>query len=63
MIQLITVRERNRRTATMETIVSHGVDTENGEVVILPQDPPAALGAVFNTDHGWHIPDLVKETA
>lgn len=36
MIVLITMQERNTKTGRLETIVSHGVDEDSGENVILP---------------------------
>lgn len=60
MIELITVQERNKRTGKMETIVSHGVDTNTGRNVILPCETPQELGAKFDTNHGWHFPDPVE---
>lgn len=32
-----------------EFVVSHGIDSETGEKVILPSEHPRELGAVFDT--------------
>lgn len=44
MIVLITYRKRG------QLLVSHGVDSETLQNVVLPQETPQALGATFNAD-------------
>lgn len=57
MIVLILTREHSRRTGRKEDIVSHGVDIDTDETVILPPESPLALGAVYNSQLGeWVLP-------
>lgn len=62
MIVLVTgtfeVMDRGRRTGRKEFLVSHGVDYDTGEQVVLPSEPPAALGGVFDdTLNEWVLLD------
>lgn len=50
MIILITTLEKDKKTGHDHLIVSHGVDFETGKNVILPCEPPQALGAVYDED-------------
>ena len=54
-ILVIAVRERNEKTGCMETIVSHGVDLVSGENVVLPNLPPAEVGAVWAPEVGEYV--------
>lgn len=56
MIELITFQERNERTGKMESLVSHGVDTNTGRNVVLPTQTPQELGAKFGPT-GWFLSD------
>lgn len=41
-----------------EFVVSHGVDLETGCNIVLPQDHPIALGAVYDKGYGeWVLKD------
>lgn len=58
MLVVIANMERNQKTGRMETIVSHGVDMDTLQNVILPQESPESLGAKFDPDLGeWVIRD------
>lgn len=50
MIVLVVVTEKNPRTGRLESIVSHGVDFDTGNNVVLPGSSPQSLGAVWNSD-------------
>lgn len=55
-ILLITVQERNKDTGKIETLVSHGINTETGRTVITSNEPPRQMGAYFDRDAGeWMI--------
>lgn len=47
---VIVMKERNAKTGRIEEIVSHGIDPETNKDIILPSEPPHALGAVFDHD-------------
>jgi hypothetical protein len=50
------MKERNRKTGLEETIVSHGIDLNNDDrIVILPQEPPWKIGAVMDPDIGEYV--------
>jgi len=55
MILVITHKERNKRTGQMETIVSHGIDLETDQPVILPNETPQSIGAVFDREYGEFV--------
>lgn len=57
MIQLIVYREKNPKTGREITLVSHGVNTETGKNVCLPQEPPQDIGAKFSNELGWYLED------
>lgn len=58
MIVVITYTEYNPRTGRKEIRASHGVDLDSDQAVVLPNEPPAELGAVFDADIGeFVIPD------
>lgn len=42
-------------TGEKEQLVSHGVDTETDEVVILPQVSPSELGCVYDIELGEYV--------
>jgi hypothetical protein len=54
-ILAITYQEKNLQTGLMEILVSHGFDTDTGRTIILPQDTPEKLGAVFNKELGQYV--------
>lgn len=41
-----------RKTGRKEFVVSHGVDSETGQNVILPTEDPRRLGAIFDSSIG-----------
>jgi hypothetical protein len=57
MIIVITSRERNEYTGKMETVVSHGIDlNDNDRIIVLPQErDPSLIGAVFDMDVGEYV--------
>lgn len=58
MIIVITTQEEDPRTGRMRVVTSHGIDERTGKNVILPGEPPEALGAVFDPDlHEYIIRD------
>lgn len=57
MIQLIVYREKNPKTGRETTLVSHGVNTETGKNVCLPQETPQDIGAKFSNEFGWYLED------
>lgn len=54
-IIVITVREKNKTTGKLETIVSHGVDTVTMQNICLPNETPAALGAKYDPEYGEYV--------
>lgn len=50
MIIVIATWEVNEKTGKKEYLVSHGIDSFDDHVVILPQVHPSALGATINQD-------------
>lgn len=58
MIVLATVMEKDPKTGYARLIVSHGIDSETLQNVVLPQETPQALGAVLDRDLGeWVLRD------
>jgi hypothetical protein len=57
MIIVIASKERNEYTGKMETVVSHGIDLDdNDRIVVLPQErDPSIIGAVFDLDVGEYV--------
>ncbi len=55
MIIVITTTERNERSGRMEVLASHGIDQKTDRTVILPCEPPAAIGAVFDDAIGEYV--------
>ena len=55
VIIVITTKERNPRTGREQVVVSHGIDMDTDRTVILPCEPPEALGAVFNPEMGEYV--------
>lgn len=53
MLLVITNREKIR--GKYRDIVSHGINLDNDEVVVLPQEEPYILGAVFDLDIGEYV--------
>lgn len=53
MIHVIVLKEKNEKTGRVEEIVSHGVDSETMQNIILPQVSPREVGAVYDQDHGY----------
>jgi hypothetical protein len=57
MIIVIVHTEHNEKTGRMEQVVSHGIDPDTGKTIVLPQDSPEKIGAVFDHNTGeWLIP-------
>lgn len=54
MIIVIVQTERNPKTGRLEKIVYHGVN-ENGETIIMPNEPPDVVGAVYDPDIGEYV--------
>lgn len=48
MIIVITFSELNKETGVKQPIVSHGINTDNDEIVVLPQVPISEIGARFD---------------
>jgi hypothetical protein len=42
-------------TGEKEQLVSHGVDTETDEIVVLPQVSPSECGCVYDIDIGEYV--------
>ncbi len=64
MLLLITVTETDEKTGRRQTLVSHGVNLDRGEIVILPSETPKALGAVFDPDYGeWLLQEYPIQPA
>jgi hypothetical protein len=55
MIVVIAVRELNETTQRYEDIVSHGVDADTLDVVVLPQELLCEIGAEFNRELGEYV--------
>lgn len=55
MIIVIANTEKNQKTGRDQIIVSHGIDSDTGRNVILPQETPERLGAVFDPSLGEYI--------
>ena len=55
MIIVIANTETNRTTGRKQVIVSHGIDEQTGRHVILPQEPPERIGAVFDANIGEFV--------
>lgn len=53
MIAVIVYREYNETTRSYDLIVSHGIDSETLDNVVLPQDCPSEIGAKFDSELGW----------
>lgn len=56
MILLYVVKEKNEKTGRVEEIVSHGINSETGQNVVLPWESPKALGALYSPEHGYYLP-------
>lgn len=56
MILLCVVKEKNEKTGRVEEIVSHGVNSETGQNVVLPWESPKVLGALYSPEHGYYLP-------
>lgn len=60
-IILITIDDKDSTGKNNEIIVSHGVDMKTGKAVILPNDTPASLGAIYSKEYcEWIIPDKTQ---
>lgn len=55
MIIVIANIERNQKTGRDQIIVSHGIDSDTGRNVILPQESPEKIGAVFDVSMGESV--------
>ncbi|MDR5798957.1 MULTISPECIES: hypothetical protein [Caballeronia] len=55
MIIVIVTSERDPKTGRLRRVVSHGVDSQTDRLVVLPCDPPEAIGAVWNADIGEYV--------
>ncbi|MDI6977282.1 hypothetical protein [Serratia sp. Se-RSBMAAmG] len=56
MILLYVVKEKNEKTGRVEEIVSHGINSETGQNVVLPWESPKALGAHYSQEYGYYLP-------
>jgi hypothetical protein len=52
MIALVTYEDEDERTGEVITLVSHGVDIDTLENVVLPPEPPSRIGR-RDPDLGW----------
>lgn len=57
MIIVVLCEERNPKTGRKEVIVSHGIDEDTLNTVILPQVPVKELGAKFDNERGEYVLD------
>jgi hypothetical protein len=55
MIIVYTTKEKNSHTGRTEIIVSHGIDTNTGKLVIMPSEPIHFIGAVFDKRIGKYV--------
>jgi hypothetical protein len=55
MVIVIVNKEVNPDTGRLEEVVSHGVDTRTGRLVVMPQLSPTAVGAVFDLKVGEFV--------
>lgn len=55
MIVVIVTKETNPRTGRNQSIVSHGVDLDTGNTVILPAEAPESIGAVLHPQLGEFV--------
>lgn len=56
MIIVIVTKEREKYTGNYREIVSHGIDLDNEDsIVVLPQEPPDWVGAIFNNEVGEYV--------
>ncbi len=55
MIMVVVNRERNPRTGKLDLVVSHGIDMNTGKNAVLPQEGPAAVGAVMDMVLGEYV--------
>ena len=55
MILVIVNNERDSRTGRTQQVVSHGVEIDSGRIVILPNDSPEDIGAVFDAQLSEYV--------
>lgn len=55
MIEIITYKERDPKTGKEIVLVSHGVNTDTGKNVCLPQEKPESIGAKYSNEFGWYL--------
>jgi len=56
MILLYVVQEKNEKTGRVEEIVSHGINAETGQNVVLPWESLKSLGAHYSQEYGYYLP-------
>lgn len=54
-IIVVTTTEFNSKTNQKDILVSHGIDLSTGKNVVLPNERPEAIGAVFSDAYGEYI--------
>lgn len=55
MIEIITYKDKDKRTGKDVILVSHGVDIDTGRNVCLPQETPESIGAKYSSEIGWYL--------
>ena len=55
MILVIVNNERDSKTGRLQQIVSHGVEVDSGRIVILPNESPSDIGAVFDAQLSEYV--------
>lgn len=54
-ILVVTTVEYNEKSRRNERLVSHGINMETDEVVVMPCEPVERSGAVFDSDLGEYV--------
>lgn len=54
-IMVIVVKEKNHRTGRIEEIVSHGINLDTDQTVIMSGCSPQSVGAVFDVELGEYV--------
>jgi len=55
MILVITTKEKATPTSSAKIVVSHGVNAETGEIIILPCVRPEEIDAKFDSELGEYV--------
>jgi hypothetical protein len=55
VIIVITNKDKSESSGRNEIIVSHGINVETGQVVILPTATPEQIGAIFDEEIGEYV--------